>query len=136
MSLTQVLFLSAARDFSPRVSFQGRLSYVCPYAPVCINICVHVKDSVGHVRVCWINETLKHPAHTVGWVARLLQLAFPGESNLNFPWEKSQWNIGLQASYNLTLLMCKKIKKQIWSMPFYFSVQVQLCQWDRYSHHD
>ena len=92
MSLTQVLFLSAARDFSPRVSFQGRLSYVCPYAPVCINICVHVKDSVGHVRVCWINETLKHPAHTVGWVARLLQLAFPGESNLNFPWEKSHWD--------------------------------------------
>ena len=92
MSLTQVLFLSAARDFSPRVSFQGRLSYVCPYAPVCINICVHVKDPVGHVRVCWINETLKHPAHTVGWVARLLQLAFPGESNLNFPWEKSHWD--------------------------------------------
>ena len=34
-------------------------------------------------------ETLKHPACTVGWVAKLSQLAFPGGSNPNFPWEKS-----------------------------------------------
>ena len=33
--------------------------------------------------------TLKHPACTVGWVVRLLQLAFPREGNPNFPWEKS-----------------------------------------------
>ena len=37
-------------------------------------------------------ETLKHPVHTVGWVTRLLQLAFTRESNPNFPWEKSQWD--------------------------------------------
>ena len=33
--LTQVRFPGAARDFSPRVNFQCRLSYVCPYNPVC-----------------------------------------------------------------------------------------------------
>ena len=32
--LTQVRFLSAARDFPSRVNFQCRLSYVCPYTPV------------------------------------------------------------------------------------------------------
>ena len=46
---------------------------------------IHAKDPVVHVRVWWIMETLKHPACTVGWVARLLlQLAFPVESNLVF----------------------------------------------------
>ena len=56
------------------VNFQCRLSYVCPHTPcaiVCINICAHVKDPVVHVRVRWNMETLKHPARTVGWVARL-----------------------------------------------------------------
>ena len=48
----------------------------CPYTPppfaiASINICAHVKDPVVHVRVGWIRETLKHPACTVGWVARL-----------------------------------------------------------------
>ena len=33
--LTQVQFPSAARDFSPTVNFQCRLSYVCPYIPMC-----------------------------------------------------------------------------------------------------
>ena len=37
----------------------------------------------------YIVETLKHPASAVGWVARLSQMAYPGESNLNFC--KSQW---------------------------------------------
>ena len=40
-------------------------------AIACINICVHVKDPVVHVRFRWIMDTLKHPACTVGWVARL-----------------------------------------------------------------
>ena len=39
-----------------------------------------------------IIEIPKHAAGTVGWVARLLQLAFPREGNLNFPWEKSLWD--------------------------------------------
>ena len=30
-----------------------------------------IKDPVVHVRVRWTTETLKHPAYTVGWVARL-----------------------------------------------------------------
>ena len=37
-------------------------------------------------------ETLKRPACTVGWVVRLPLLAFPGERNLNFPWEESHWD--------------------------------------------
>ena len=41
-----------------------------PCAIACINICAHVKDLVVHVRVRWIMKTLKHPACTVGWVAR------------------------------------------------------------------
>ena len=40
-------------------------------ATACINICAHVKDPVVHVGVRWIMEILKHPACTVGWVARL-----------------------------------------------------------------
>ena len=43
-----------------------------PGATACIYICSHVKDSVVHVRVRWIMETLKHQACTV---ARLSQLA-------------------------------------------------------------
>ena len=35
------------------------------------NICAYVKDPVVRVRVRWSMETLKHPACTVGWVARL-----------------------------------------------------------------
>ena len=106
--LTQVRFPAAARDFCPRVNFQCRLSYrvrTPPCAIACINICVHVKDPVVHVRVWWIMETLKHPACTIDLVdygntetpgmhdrlgsAALSQLAFPGESNSNFPLENS-----------------------------------------------
>ena len=71
---THVRFSSAARDFSPRINFQCRLSYgvrTPPCAIACIYICAHVKDPVVHVRVRWIIETLKHPACTVGWVERL-----------------------------------------------------------------
>ena len=70
----QVRIPGAARDFSPRVNLQCQLSYgvrttLCAIA--CIYICAHEKDPVVHVRVRWIMETLKHPACTVGWVARL-----------------------------------------------------------------
>ena len=87
-SPTQVRFPGAARDFSPRVNFQCRLSYgVCtpPCAIACINICAHVKDPGAHVRVWWIMETLKHPACTAGWVARLCRRWF----SPNVLWEKS-----------------------------------------------
>ena len=46
--------------FSPRVSFQCRLSYSVhtpSSAIVRINICAHIKDHVVHVRVWWIMAT-------------------------------------------------------------------------------
>ena len=46
----------------------------CPFTPcaiACINICVHVKVPVVHIRVRWIMEALNHPACTVRRVARL-----------------------------------------------------------------
>ena len=71
---TQAGFFGAARDFSPRANFQCRLSYgvrTHPCAITCIDIGVHVKDPVVHVRVRWIMETLNHPACTLGCIARL-----------------------------------------------------------------
>ena len=100
--------ISHGRDFSPRNNSQCRLSYVVctpPCAITCINICVHVKDHVVHVRVRWIMETLKHPACTEGWVARLCDSWFsPRKSNPNFPWEKSHWDN--------TVVVKKKRKKK------------------------
>ena len=78
--LTQVRFPGPSRDFSPRVNFQCRLFWygvsTPPCAVACINICAHVNDPLVHVRVRWIMETLKHPACTVGWVARLCRSWF------------------------------------------------------------
>ena len=83
-SLTQVRFLCAARDFSPRVSFQCRLSSgvrTSPCAIACIYICAHVRDPVVHTRIRWIIKILKHPAYTVGWVTRLCRsLLSPGKA--------------------------------------------------------
>ena len=94
--LMQVWFPDVARDFSPRVNFQCRLSHnVCTplCAIACIYICAHVKNPAVDVRVRWIMETLKHPACTLGWVAQLCRSwLFPGEGNPNFPWEKSHWD--------------------------------------------
>ena len=72
--LRQVRFPGAAKDFSPRVNFQRRLSYrvrAPPCAIACITVCAHVKDLVVRDRFRWIMETLKHAACTVGWEARL-----------------------------------------------------------------
>ena len=81
-------------NFSSQSTFSADCLTVSthPCAIACINICAHVKDPVVCVRVWWIKETLKHPACTMDWVVRLLQLAFPGESNPNLPWKKSQWD--------------------------------------------
>ena len=49
-------------------------------------------------------ETLKHPAcmHRRLGSATLSQLAFPRESNPNFPWEKSHWdNTAVKSKSNL-----------------------------------
>ena len=50
-------------------------------------------------------ETLKYPACTVDWVARLLQLAFPREGNPNFLWEKFLWDN--------TVVKSKKLSKKV-----------------------
>ena len=63
--LRQVRFPGAARDFSPRVNFQCRLSYGVRTPPCAIAYCAHVKAFVAHVRVRWIMETRKHPACTI-----------------------------------------------------------------------
>ena len=71
--LTQIRLPGAAKRFPPTVNFQCRLSYgvrTPPCAITCINICAQVKDPVVHVRVRWITKTLKHPACTLGWLAR------------------------------------------------------------------
>ena len=94
--LTHVRFPGTARDCSPRENFQCRLSYgvrTPPCTIACICICAHVKDPVVHVRVRWIMETLKIPSmHRRLGSATLSQLAFSGEGNANFPWEKSHWD--------------------------------------------
>ena len=87
-------FLVQLRFFPPRVNFQCRFLCVSASPPsppptpaphpththththtpcriACIYICAHVTDPKVHIRVRWIMETLKHPACTVGWVARL-----------------------------------------------------------------
>ena len=78
------------------VNFQCKLSYVVctpQCAITCINICVHVKDPVVHVRVPWIIKNTDTPSmHRRLGSTTLSQLAFPGESNPNFPWKKSQGN--------------------------------------------
>ena len=75
------------------VSFQCRLSYGVRAHPCAIAfICICVKDPAVPVRVRSILDTLKHPACTAGWVARLSQLAFPGEGNPSLKWEISHWD--------------------------------------------
>ena len=65
---TKVRFPGAAKDFSPRVNFQCRLSFSVRTPPctiACINICAHVKDPVVHVRAWWIMATQTNPACTI-----------------------------------------------------------------------
>ena len=79
--------------FLPESTFSTDSYEVC--TPLCATacICVHIKDPVVHVSVWWILQTLKDPActilHRLGSVT-LSQLAFPKESNQNFPREKSK----------------------------------------------
>ena len=91
---TQVRFPGAARDFSPRVNCQCRLSNgvrSSPYTIASIYMCEHVKDLVVNVRVRWIMETQKHPARTVGWVVRLCcSWLFQVKGNPNFLNEKTK----------------------------------------------
>ena len=67
----------------------------------------HTKDPMVQVRVQWIIEKKKEKkktARTVGWVVWLSQLAFHGESDLNFSKEESN---------GTTELLKKKLKKTV-----------------------
>ena len=80
--------------FFPRVNFQCRLSYgvhTPPCAIACINSRVHFEDPVVHVKssVDYGNTKTPSSQRRLG-SATLSQLAFPEESNPNFPWEKSE----------------------------------------------
>ena len=89
---TQVRFPGAVRDSSPRVHFQCRPSFgvgTPPGAIAGINICAHDKDPVVRVRAWCIMETQESSMHRRLGNTTLSQLAFPGESDPNFPWKKS-----------------------------------------------
>ena len=63
-------------------------------------------------------ETLKHPAYTLGLgSAPLSQMAFPGESNPNFPWEKSHWDN----------TVVKSIFKKLFVFVWTFSCDLMTC---------
>ena len=81
-----------------QLSVQTLLRY--PYTPpppcaiACVYICAHVKDPVVHVRVWWIVETLKHPACTLSWVARLCcSWLSPGKATRISHWKSPIWTI-------------------------------------------
>ena len=94
----QIRFPGAGKGFfsSPRVNFQCQLSYgvrTPPCAIACIYICAHVKDPVVHVKSSMdYGNTKTQSMHRMLGIPILSQLAFPGEGNPNFPWEKSHWD--------------------------------------------
>ena len=115
MPPTQVRFPSAARDFSPRVDFQCRLSYMYPYIP-CVQS--HAITSVCTLKILQsmsefggFGNTKTFSMHSRLSSVTLSQLAFPGESNPNFPWEKSHWDN--------TVVKSKKQKFQLWNASNY-----------------
>ena len=70
----QVRFPGTGNGFVSQSQLSVILFYgvrTSPCAIARLYICAHVEDPVVHVRVRWIMGTLKHPACTVGWVARL-----------------------------------------------------------------
>ena len=120
-----------ARDSSLGVNFQCRLCHgvrtpLCAIG--CVNICAHVKEPEVHVRVWYIVETLKRPACTAGCVARLLsQLAFPGESNLNFAWEQFQWDDTVLNKQLLSFVGCDTRQPYTWSKPIRMVTRFAMC---------
>ena len=98
----QVWFPGAARDFSPRVSFQCRLCHgvhTPPWAVACIYICAHIKHHVVLVRVWWTMKTLNtiiHPRLGSATVAA----GFPGGRQPEFPMGETLWdNIVVKSIY-------------------------------------
>ena len=96
MPLMQVRFPGAARDFS--------LSHLSVQTLLCVSVHPRVQShastsermlknrkSMSESSVDYGNT--KTPSmHSRMGSATLSQLAFPGESNPNFPWEKSHWD--------------------------------------------
>ena len=93
--LRQVRFPGAARDFSPRVNFLEKTLLRCPYTPVCNCMHRHRCARSRSCSPCQISVDYGHTEtpsmHRRLGSATLSQLAFPGESNSKFPWEKPQW---------------------------------------------
>ena len=62
--LTRVRVPGAARDFSPRVSFQCRLSYGVRTAPVCNRMLQHPRTlkiaSTGSHTIVWTHDNTTH----------------------------------------------------------------------------
>ena len=71
--LTWVQVPGAARDFSPKVSFQCRPSYSVHTVPMSINICAHVKNPT-HWQPYHCLDTRQYCTHWLEWVALLLRL--------------------------------------------------------------
>ena len=87
MLLTHVRFPVQQGIFLPESTFSADSFMVSVHPRVQSRsfICAHVKDPVVHVRVQRITETLKHPACTVGWVARLFAAGFHQGTQPEFP---------------------------------------------------
>ena len=78
-------------------------SLLCAIACI-VNICVHVKYPVVHIRIRWTIETLKHPACTVGRVARLCRSWFS---------PKKATRISHGKIPNGTIQLCRKIGREV-----------------------
>ena len=82
--LTQMRFPGAARDFSPRVQFQCRLSYGVRTPPVCNRTHYHL---CARQRSCSPCQSLVDCGN-----AKIPIMRRRLGSNSNFPCEKSQWD--------------------------------------------
>ena len=96
--LTLVRLPGTARDFSPRLNFQCRLSYSVstpPCAIACIYICVHVSCSPCQSSMVYGNTKTPNMYGRLE-SATLSQLPFHEKSNPNFPIAKSRRHSRLQ----------------------------------------
>ena len=93
--LRQVRFPGAARDFSSRVNLSMQTLFRCPYTPVSNRMHLHLCARERSRSPCQSSVdygNIKTPSmHPMLGSATLLQLAFPGEGNPNFPREKCNW---------------------------------------------
>ena len=80
-----------------------------PCAIACIYICMHVKDPVVHQSSEDYGNTKTPSMHPRLGSATLSQLAFPGEGNPNFPWEKSLGDNTVVKSKKVVLLVKRNV---------------------------